>query len=173
MRTFARKDQEGKLDLHVIHLHPDSGCLLQDLHVLEERLGGQHVAVLRRLDQHLVDPAVILPQRLLHVSQLLVQPAALLHPELLYPVLHHDGLEADAEGTEQEETDEENLAGMLLDEMTQLVEFLLDFTSDPEGGFVTRGSTLNIKLFKIIREICEGWLDVRPSSELTFQCLRG
>ena len=173
MRTFDRKHKQRTLHLHVIHLHPHSGGLLQHIHVLEERLRGQHVPVLRCLDQHLVDATVVLPQRLLHVSELLVQPAALLHPELLYPVLHHDGLEADAEGTEQEETDEENLAGMLLDEMTQLVEFLLDFTSDPEGGFVTRGSTLNIKLFKIIQEICEGWLDVRPSSELTFQCLRG
>ena len=112
--------------------------------MLEERLRGEHVAILCCLYQHLVDPTVILPQRLLHVSQLLVQPAALLHPELLYPVLHHHGLQPDAKGAQQEETDKENLASMLLYEMSQLVELLLDFTPDPERGLVSRGSTLQI-----------------------------
>ena len=172
MRTFDTKDKHRIVYLHVIHFNTDSGCLLQHLHMLEERLRGEHVPVLRCLYQHLVDPPVVLPQRLLHVSELLVQPASLLHPELLYPVLHHDGLEADAEGAEQEETDEENLAGVLLDEMTQLVEFLLDFTSDPERGLVPRGSTLNISCW-IILEVCGGWRVVRPSCKLTSRCLRG
>ena len=136
--------------------------------MLEERLGGQHVAVLRCLDQHLVDPTVILPQGLLHVSQLLVQPAALLHPELLYPIFHHHGLEADTEGAEQEEADEENLAGMFLYEVAQLVEFLLYFTSDPERGFVSRGSTLNISCW-IIPQVCEAQFGCK----LSFPCLRG
>ena len=107
-------------------------------------------------------PLSVSTSGLLHVSELLVQPAALLHPELLYPVLHHDGLEADAEGAEQEETDEENLAGMFLYEVAELVEFLLYFTSDPERGFVSRGSTLNISCW-IIPQVCEGWRDARLS----------
>ena len=74
--------------------------------MLEERLRGEHVAILCCLYQHLIDPPIVLAQSVLHISQLLVQSASLLHPELLYSVLHHDGLEADAEGAEQEETDE-------------------------------------------------------------------
>ena len=131
--------------------------------MLEERLRGEHVTVLCCLYQHLVDPTVILPQRLLHVSQLLVQPASLLHPELLYPVLHHHGLEADAEGAEQEETDNKNLSGMFLYEVSQLEEFLLYSAPDPEGGFVSCGPTLKINCW-IIRKMCEGTSEVVPGS---------
>ena len=51
---------------------------------------------------------------------------------------------------------------MFLYEVSQLVEFLLYFTSDPERGFVSRGTTLNISCW-IIPQVCEGWRYVRLS----------
>ena len=123
--------------------------------MLNKRVRSEYVSILCRLYQHLVDSTVILPQSLLHIFQLLVQPASFLHPELLYPVLHHHGLQPDAKGAQQEETDKENLASMLLYEMSQLVKFLLYSTPDPERRFVSCGPTLEISCW-IIRKISEG-----------------
>ena len=123
--------------------------------MLYERVRGEYVPILGRLYQHLVDSTVIFPQSLLHIFQLFVQSASLLHPELLYPVLHHHGLQPDAEGAQEEETDKENLASMLLYEMSQLVKFLLYSTPDPECRFVSCGPTLEISCW-IIRKISEG-----------------
>ena len=141
----------------------DTGGLLQHIQMSQQRLRCQHRPVLACLDQHLVDAAIVLAQGVLHISQLLVQSASLLHPELLYSVLHHYGLEADAESAQQEEADKEDLAGMFLNDVSQLVQFLLYFAPDPQRGFVSCGPTLKINCW-IIRKMCEGTSEVVPGS---------
>ena len=52
---------------------------------------------------------------------------------------------------------------MFLNDVSQLVQFLLYFTPDPQRGFVSCGPTLKINCW-IIRKMCEGTSEVVPGS---------
>ena len=107
-------NQEKYFNLHVIHFHMNSRGLFQDIKMSQQRFRGEHGSILAGLDQHLVDAAVVLAQGVLHVLELPVQPPALLHPQLLDPVLHHHRLEANTEGGQYQEASEQNFARMFL-----------------------------------------------------------
>ena len=55
-----------------------------------------------------------------------------LHPELIDPTVNLDGLQGHAEGRQGEDGDEEDLAGVLLEEVAQLAELILETRPDPQ-----------------------------------------
>ena len=60
------------------------------------------------------------------------------NPEFLDVSLNGGRLESDAEGGEDEQPDEEHLAGVTLHEATQLVQMPLQFRSQPQRRFIAR-----------------------------------
>lgn len=85
------------------------------------------MAVTRRLDEDLMGRAGSFAQRPSHVGQLLLQTATLFDPEFLDVRLNAGGFEADAEGGQDEESNEKDFARVPLDESAQVEEMPLKF----------------------------------------------
>ena len=89
---------------------------------------------------HVDIAAASLPQLVLQVLEFSLQLAVSLHPQLLHVRLQLGRLQADAGETQDQETEEDVLPGVLVDSSSENEELLLDLGPEPERLDVSGGS---------------------------------